>query len=458
MSEQPPAHPLEKQRVAPLEKQRVAPPAQVSPALSGTPESFGTHTQIGRVALRVRSPSVSVKETGMLCHLEAAHKQKKQDQLQPCDTEYPVFVYQPAIREANGIIECGACQKRGLEPREEGPPLRSSPTVHRRPGVWGGQDGWGPGQSGQTLCGEPTPPRPQGAPGRVSLAPAQAQAGARRGQRLRLSCQGRTREAGEVSSAAGNPRQQRSPSRPGPGEARKPDRRVSPAVPRSPPAREDPHPGNGAASPRPQARGKPLNSAASAALAWGSHRPSLRLMLCGRPRCTQRKGSAEDRARGGSCDYWEAVGGLYLTPRKADSLSAGPLRHLVANLQHCRFAQSPEVPSLEALLVVATEPSSTPFLCCRVFVVQQIPNSNLLLLVTDPTCDCSIFPPVVQEATEVKYILQSSEMCGVGARAVGGACGAWILSSWASLHHHPSILHRARYVFSTPSLGPSAAS
>uniref|UniRef100_A0A2K6AIF4 Calcium voltage-gated channel auxiliary subunit alpha2delta 4 n=1 Tax=Mandrillus leucophaeus TaxID=9568 RepID=A0A2K6AIF4_MANLE len=40
-----------------------------------------------------------------------AHKQKKQDQLQPCDTEYPVFVYQPAIREANGIIECGPCQK-----------------------------------------------------------------------------------------------------------------------------------------------------------------------------------------------------------------------------------------------------------------------------------------------------------------------------------------------------------
>ncbi|PNI36202.1 CACNA2D4 isoform 22 [Pan troglodytes] len=40
-----------------------------------------------------------------------AHKHKKQDQLQPCDTEYPVFVYQPAIQEANGIIECGPCQK-----------------------------------------------------------------------------------------------------------------------------------------------------------------------------------------------------------------------------------------------------------------------------------------------------------------------------------------------------------
>ncbi|XP_058415112.1 voltage-dependent calcium channel subunit alpha-2/delta-4 [Diceros bicornis minor] len=41
--------------------------------------------------------------------------------------------------------------------------------------------------------------------------------------------------------------------------------------------------------------------------------------------------------------------------------------------------------------------------CQKIFVMQQIPNSNLLLLVTDPTCDCSIFPLVLQEATEVKY-------------------------------------------------------
>ncbi|XP_004692596.1 PREDICTED: voltage-dependent calcium channel subunit alpha-2/delta-4 [Condylura cristata] len=39
----------------------------------------------------------------------------------------------------------------------------------------------------------------------------------------------------------------------------------------------------------------------------------------------------------------------------------------------------------------------------RMFVMQQIPKSNLLLLVTDATCDCSVFPPVLQEATEVKY-------------------------------------------------------
>ncbi|XP_077024316.1 voltage-dependent calcium channel subunit alpha-2/delta-4 [Tamandua tetradactyla] len=40
-----------------------------------------------------------------------SHKHKKQDVLQPCDTQYPVFVHQTAIREANGIIECGTCQK-----------------------------------------------------------------------------------------------------------------------------------------------------------------------------------------------------------------------------------------------------------------------------------------------------------------------------------------------------------
>uniref|UniRef100_A0A8C5K9E6 Calcium channel, voltage-dependent, alpha 2/delta subunit 4 n=1 Tax=Jaculus jaculus TaxID=51337 RepID=A0A8C5K9E6_JACJA len=40
-----------------------------------------------------------------------SHKHKKQDLLHPCDTEYPVFVHQPAVREANGVIQCGACQK-----------------------------------------------------------------------------------------------------------------------------------------------------------------------------------------------------------------------------------------------------------------------------------------------------------------------------------------------------------
>ncbi|XP_010138188.1 PREDICTED: voltage-dependent calcium channel subunit alpha-2/delta-4-like [Buceros rhinoceros silvestris] len=40
-----------------------------------------------------------------------SHKHKKHDTLQPCDTEYPVFVYEPTIKETNGLIECGDCQK-----------------------------------------------------------------------------------------------------------------------------------------------------------------------------------------------------------------------------------------------------------------------------------------------------------------------------------------------------------
>lgn len=42
---------------------------------------------------------------------------------------------------------------------------------------------------------------------------------------------------------------------------------------------------------------------------------------------------------------------------------------------------------------------------CRMFVAQQIVSSNLLLLVTDAVCDCSIFPPVLMDVKEVKYIL-----------------------------------------------------
>ncbi|RXN01698.1 Voltage-dependent calcium channel subunit alpha-2/delta-4 [Acipenser ruthenus] len=43
--------------------------------------------------------------------IAAAHKHKKQDMLQPCDTEYPAFVYEPSVKETNSLIECGTCQK-----------------------------------------------------------------------------------------------------------------------------------------------------------------------------------------------------------------------------------------------------------------------------------------------------------------------------------------------------------
>uniref|UniRef100_A0A4W3K7Y4 Calcium voltage-gated channel auxiliary subunit alpha2delta 4 n=1 Tax=Callorhinchus milii TaxID=7868 RepID=A0A4W3K7Y4_CALMI len=49
--------------------------------------------------------------------------------------------------------------------------------------------------------------------------------------------------------------------------------------------------------------------------------------------------------------------------------------------------------------------------CQKMFVVQQIVNSNLLMLVSDANCDCSMFPPVTLEPTEVKYILYTTFKC-----------------------------------------------
>ncbi|XP_017292127.1 voltage-dependent calcium channel subunit alpha-2/delta-4 [Kryptolebias marmoratus] len=38
-------------------------------------------------------------------------RQKKVEAMQPCDTAYPGFMYDPSIREANSLIKCGRCQK-----------------------------------------------------------------------------------------------------------------------------------------------------------------------------------------------------------------------------------------------------------------------------------------------------------------------------------------------------------
>uniref|UniRef100_A0AAX7UCY9 VWFA domain-containing protein n=1 Tax=Astatotilapia calliptera TaxID=8154 RepID=A0AAX7UCY9_ASTCA len=46
-----------------------------------------------------------------VCVVSTAHKQKKLDALQPCDTAYPGFMYDPSVREANSLNKCGRCQK-----------------------------------------------------------------------------------------------------------------------------------------------------------------------------------------------------------------------------------------------------------------------------------------------------------------------------------------------------------
>ncbi|KAL4700685.1 hypothetical protein H8959_014689 [Pygathrix nigripes] len=123
---------------------------------------------------------------------------------------------------------------------------------------------------------------------------------------------------------------------------------------------------------------------------------------CGRGRPPVRR----RRSAGGRWDCWEGRGpGGRAPPHSAPLLAGRPRR--------ARDRRATWWPSSST--AASPGPAPATLTQSKVFVVQQIPNSNLLLLVTDPTCDCSIFPPVLQEATEVKYILQSSGMCAAGA-------------------------------------------
>uniref|UniRef100_A0AAX7TX59 Calcium channel, voltage dependent, alpha2/delta subunit 3 n=1 Tax=Astatotilapia calliptera TaxID=8154 RepID=A0AAX7TX59_ASTCA len=45
--------------------------------------------------------------------------------------------------------------------------------------------------------------------------------------------------------------------------------------------------------------------------------------------------------------------------------------------------------------------------CIRSFVIQQIPSSNLFMVVVDNKCDCSSAPPVTMDPIEIIYILSS---------------------------------------------------
>uniref|UniRef100_A0A673H7M6 Calcium channel, voltage-dependent, alpha 2/delta subunit 4a n=1 Tax=Sinocyclocheilus rhinocerous TaxID=307959 RepID=A0A673H7M6_9TELE len=57
-------------------------------------------------------PLQSVSIVLSICFV--ASKKSKGDILQPCDTEYPSFVYEPSIKETNSMIKCGRCQNNCL--------------------------------------------------------------------------------------------------------------------------------------------------------------------------------------------------------------------------------------------------------------------------------------------------------------------------------------------------------
>uniref|UniRef100_A0A672NWG4 Calcium voltage-gated channel auxiliary subunit alpha2delta 4 n=1 Tax=Sinocyclocheilus grahami TaxID=75366 RepID=A0A672NWG4_SINGR len=55
--------------------------------------------------------SVSIVLLATTLIKDTSSKKSKGDILQPSDTEYPSFVYEPSIKETNSMIKCGRCQK-----------------------------------------------------------------------------------------------------------------------------------------------------------------------------------------------------------------------------------------------------------------------------------------------------------------------------------------------------------
>lgn len=50
----------------------------------------------------------------------------------------------------------------------------------------------------------------------------------------------------------------------------------------------------------------------------------------------------------------------------------------------------------------------------RSFVIQQIPSSNLFMVVVDNKCDCSMFEPITMDPIEIMYILHLPNTGEVG--------------------------------------------
>lgn len=79
-------------------------------------------------------------------------------------------------------------------------------------------------------------------------------------------------------------------------------------------------------------------------------------------------------------------------------------------LSTCQFnSQSPLAPSLFFLPHLFVLFLAVCAVIGRSFVIQQIPSSNLFMVVVDNKCDCSMFEPITMEPIEIMYILHRSK-------------------------------------------------
>lgn len=81
------------------------------------------------------------------------------------------------------------------------------------------------------------------------------------------------------------------------------------------------------------------------------------------------------------------------------------------------------------------------FLLFRSFVIQQIPSSNLFMVVVDNECFCDSIPPITMAPIEIRYILLFTN-CSVK----DSRCKYWKNSYHVKLALHDIITHYTCYM------------
>lgn len=104
----------------------------------------------------------------------------------------------------------------------------------------------------------------------------------------------------------------------------------------------------------------------------------------------------------------------WISPLPGENLytrNTNPMTHtdiyiLLCTVSTCNPAHSsPLLPLSSSFLIFL-------FVCAmigRSFVIQQIPSSNLFMVVVDNKCDCSMFEPITMNPIEIMYILHWSK-------------------------------------------------
>lgn len=120
-----------------------------------------------------------------------------------------------------------------------------------------------------------------------------------------------------------------------------------------------------------------------------------------------------------TCVQWSLFGASPLRQGRMWTLITQILWHMEIYIITMRLVYLPIQLSILPCSLSLLPSSSFLFLAVcavigRSFVIQQIPSSNLFMVVVDNKCDCSMFEPITMDPIEIMYILHWPESWEVG--------------------------------------------